>query len=137
VTVKELNSKLVVSERHVDDLAAKLREMTNLYERSDKENKIKAQEIVRLCNDIDRCKMDNEGLRLTNGKLADEARAYKTELEATKKRLHELDQENRKLAHDREELARAYKVIRGHYYIESSLSFNSSSLLGNLVLLYI
>ncbi len=27
-----------------------------------------------------------------------------------KKRFHELDMENKKLAHDREELARAYKV---------------------------
>ena len=31
------------------------------------------------------------------------------ELDALKKRFHELDSENRKLAHDREELARAYK----------------------------
>lgn len=30
-------------------------------------------------------------------------------MDAFKKRLHEVEQENRKLAHDREELARAYK----------------------------
>ena len=36
-------------------------------------------------------------------------RALRAELDAMKKRFHELDAENRKLAHDREELARAYK----------------------------
>ena len=50
--------------------------------------------------------MDNEGLRRDNGKLSDEVRALKMELDALKKRFHELDSENRKLAHDREELAR-------------------------------
>merc|ERR1712204_73376 len=39
----------------------------------------------------------------------DELKGYKVDLEALKKRLHEVEQENRKLAHDREELARAYK----------------------------
>jgi chromosome segregation ATPase len=108
-TIKEFHMKLGMSEKRGDDLAAKLREMTNLYERADKENKQRAAEIVRLCNDMDRCKMDNEGLRGANGKLTDEVRALKMELDALKKRFHELDQENRKLAHDREELARAYK----------------------------
>merc|ERR1739838_422638 len=42
-------------------------------------------------------------------KLEDELKGYKVDLEALKKRLHDVEQENRKLAHDREELARAYK----------------------------
>jgi chromosome segregation ATPase len=109
VIVKEFQQKLTFSERRGDDLAAKLREMSSMYEKSDHENKARAGEIVRLCNDMDRCKMDNEGLRMGNGKLTDEVRALKMELDALKKRFHELDQENRKLAHDREELARAYK----------------------------
>ena len=109
VNIKEFQSRLIVSERRGDDLAAKLREMTNLFEKADKENKARANEIVRLANDLDRSKMDNEGLRRDNGKLSDEVRALKMELDAIKKRFHELDVENRKLAHDREELARAYK----------------------------
>merc|ERR1719500_699091 len=109
VNIKEFQSRLIVSERRGDDLAAKLREMTNLFEKADKENKVRANEIVRLANDLDRSKMDNEGLRRDNGKLSDEVRALKMELDALKKRFHELDSENRKLAHDREELARAYK----------------------------
>ncbi len=109
VTIKEYQAKLTMSERRGDDLAAKLREMTNLYEKADKENKARHNEIVRLNNDLDRFKMDNEGLRRDNGKLSDEVRALKMELDALKKRFHELDMENRKLAHDREELARAYK----------------------------
>ena len=72
VTIKEFQSRLTVSERRGDDLAAKLREMTNLFEKADKENKARANEIVRLANDLDRSKMDNEGLRRDNGKLSDE-----------------------------------------------------------------
>ena len=60
-----------------------------------KENKARANEIVRLANDLDRSKMDNEGLRRDNGKLSDEVRALKMELDALKKRFHELDSENR------------------------------------------
>ena len=72
VTIKEFQSRLTVSERRGDDLAAKLREMTNLFEKADKENKARANEIIRLANDLDRSKMDNEGLRRDNGKLSDE-----------------------------------------------------------------
>merc|ERR1711881_48664 len=39
----------------------------------------------------------------------DELKSLMVDLDAFKKRLHEVEQENRKLAHDREELARAYK----------------------------
>ncbi len=46
-TIKEVTNKLTISERRSDDLAAKLREMTNLYEKTDHENKHRAQEIVR------------------------------------------------------------------------------------------
>merc|ERR1711963_841177 len=38
-------------------------------------------------------------------------KSFKVECDALKKRLHEVEMENRKLAHDREELARAYKDI--------------------------
>ena len=112
-TIKDLTLRLKSSEARADDLAAKLREMTNLYEMTDRENKAKAQEIVKLGNDLDRCKIDNENLRRDNGKLADDNRGLKAELDALKKRFHELDMENRKLAHDREELARAYKDADG------------------------
>ena len=53
--------------------------------------------------------MDRDGLKNAKAKLEDELKSYKVDLEALKKRLHEVEQENRKLAHDREELARAYK----------------------------
>jgi len=57
--------------------------------------------------------MDNDLLRRDNGKLSDEARGFKAEVDSLKKRLHEVEQENRKLAHDREELARAFKDADG------------------------
>merc|ERR1712241_1448595 len=108
-TIKELNQRIIMGDKKVDELAVKLREMTNLYERSDKENKARAQEVVRLGNDMDRCKMSNETLTRDKGKKTDELKSMKAELDAVKARFHDIDVENRKLAKDREELARAYK----------------------------
>ena len=62
------------SEKRCDELAAKLREMTNLYERADRDAKQRANEIVKLSNEMDRATMDNENLRRDNGKLADACR---------------------------------------------------------------
>merc|ERR1712110_232186 len=86
-----------------------LREMTNMYEKCDKDSKLRAQEVVKLANELDRAHMEGDGLKNAKAKLEDELKGYKVDLEALKKRLHEVEQENRKLAHDREELARAYK----------------------------
>merc|ERR1719211_57237 len=108
-TIKELTLRVSVGDKKIDELAAKLREMTNLYERADKENKARAQEVVRLGNEMDRLKMGNETLSRDKSKLEDELRSMKAELDALKGRFHEVDVENRKLAHDREELARAFK----------------------------
>jgi chromosome segregation ATPase len=107
--IKELNVRILTGDKKIDELAAKLREMTNLYERADKENKARAQEVVRLGNEMDRCKMANETLSRDKAKTEDECRSLKQELDALKARFHDIDVENRKLAHDREELARAYK----------------------------
>ena len=107
--IKELTLRVAVGDKKVDELAAKLREMTNLYERADKENKARAQEVVRLGNEMDRCKMANEVLSRDKTKAEDEVRTLKMELDALNNRFHEIDVENRKHAHDREELARAFK----------------------------
>lgn len=53
--------------------------------------------------------MENDGLKRDKAKLEDDNASYKHELDALKARLHAAEQENRKLAHDREELARAFK----------------------------
>merc|ERR1711976_73038 len=52
---------------------------------------------------------ESDGLKRDKGKLEDELKGLRVDVDAFKKRMHELEQENRKLAHDREELARAYK----------------------------
>merc|ERR1719232_933410 len=109
VTIKELTIKIQNTERKCEDIAIKLREMTNLYEKADRDSKTRAQEVVKLANELDRSHMDNDGLRSAKAKLEDELKSMKVDLEAFKKRLHEMEMENRKLAHDREELARAYK----------------------------
>merc|ERR1712121_428111 len=91
------------------DLSAKLKEMTNLYEKADKDNKFRAGEIAKLGNEMDRLKMANETLTRDRGVLNDEVKSLKMELDALKKRMADMDRDNRKLSHEREELARAYK----------------------------
>merc|ERR1711936_432644 len=107
--VKEITSKFQNSERSNADLATKLKEMTNLYEKADKDSKARANEIVKIANEADRLKMANETLNRDKGVLADEVKSLKTELDALKKRMADMDRDNRKLSHEREELARAYK----------------------------
>jgi hypothetical protein len=74
VTIKEINLKLSDREKRSEELAIKLREMTNLFEKADHDNKVRAQDIVRLGNELDRAKMDNDLLHRDNGKLSDESR---------------------------------------------------------------
>jgi len=109
VTIKELNVRCAASDKKCDELAVKLREMTNLYEKADRDNKARAAELVKLGNNMDRCMMENDGLKRDKAKLEDDNSGLKAELDALKARLHAAEQENRKLAHDREELARAFK----------------------------
>merc|ERR1719340_567791 len=107
--VKEITSKFQNSERSNADLATKLKEMTNLYEKADKDSKARANEIVKIANEADRLKMANETLNRDKGVLADDVKSLKSELDALKKRMADMDRDGRKLAHEREELARAYK----------------------------
>merc|ERR1712158_316435 len=51
----------------------------------------------------------NESLTAVKAKLEDELKSFKTEMDALKKRFADLDRDNRKVVHEREELARAYK----------------------------
>jgi len=60
-------------------------------------------------NEMDKVKMTNEQLSQIKLKLEDELKSFKTELDALKKRFADLDRDNRKVVHEREELARAYK----------------------------
>merc|ERR1740129_1143604 len=109
VVVKEITAKFQNSERSNADLGTKLKEMTNLYEKADRDSKARANEIVKISNEADRLKMANETLNRDKGVLADEVKSLKMELDALKKRMADMDRDNRKLAHEREELARAYK----------------------------
>jgi len=109
MVVKEITSKFQNSERTCADLGTKLKEMTNLYEKADRDSKARANDIVKISNEADRLKMANETLNRDKGVLGDEVKSLKMELDALKKRMADMDRDSRKLAHEREELARAYK----------------------------
>merc|ERR1712088_1216349 len=99
-------AKLTSSDKTCNDLAVKLKEMTNLYEKADRDSKARAQEVVKMGNEMDRVKMANESLTAVKAKLEDELKSFKTEMDALKKRFADLDRDNRKVVHEREELAR-------------------------------
>ena len=101
--------RLGSSDKTCNDLAIKLKEMTNLYEKADRDSKARAQEVVKMGNEMDRVKVANESLTGVKAKLEDELKSFKTEMDALKKRFADLDRDNRKVVHEREELARAYK----------------------------
>ena len=52
--VKEITAKFQNSERTCADLGTKLKEMTNLYEKADRDSKARAAELVKLGNNMDR-----------------------------------------------------------------------------------
>ena len=97
------------SDNTCNELAVKLKEMTNLYKKADRDSKARAQEVVKMGNEMDRVKMANESLTAVKAKLGDELKSFMTEMDAFKKRFADLDGDNRKVVHEREELARAYK----------------------------
>ena len=102
-------ARLGSSDNTCNELAVKLKEMTNLYEKADRDSKARAQEVVKMGNEMDRVKMANESLTAVKAKLEDELKSFMTEMDAFKKRFADLDGDNRKVVHEREELARAYK----------------------------
>ena len=102
-------ARLGSSDNTCNELAVKLKEMTNLYEKADRDSKARAQEVVKMGNEMDRVKMANESLTAVKAKLEDELKSFMTEMDALKKRFADLDGDNRKVVHEREELARAYK----------------------------
>ena len=102
-------ARLGSSDNTCNELAVKLKEMTNLYEKADRDSKARAQEVVKMGNEMDRVKMANESLTAVKAKLEDELKSFMTEMDALKKRFADLDRDNRKMVHEREELARAYK----------------------------
>merc|ERR1712037_208617 len=62
VVIKELTAKLGSSDKTCNDLAIKLKEMTNLYEKADRDSKARAQDVVKMGNEMDRVKMANESI---------------------------------------------------------------------------
>merc|ERR1712024_300431 len=74
MVVKEITSKFQNSERTCADLGTKLKEMTNLYEKADRDSKARANDIVKISNEADRLKMANETLNRDKGVLADEVK---------------------------------------------------------------
>ena len=60
--------------------------MTNLYEKADRDSKARAQEVVKMGNEMDRVKMANESLTAVKAKLEDELKSFKTEMDALKKK---------------------------------------------------
>merc|ERR1712158_350661 len=80
VVIKELTAKLGSSDKTCNDLAVKLKEMTNLYEKADRDSKARAQEVVKMGNEMDRVKMANESLAQVKAKPLNQVQLLEKEL---------------------------------------------------------
>merc|ERR1712080_733718 len=80
VVIKELTSKLSSSDKTCNDLSIKLKEMTNLWEKADKDSKARAAEVVKMGNEMDRMKMAYDSLGQVKLKLEDELKSYRLSL---------------------------------------------------------
>merc|ERR1712088_413394 len=107
-----LEQKLKAAENAKAKLTSEVGVLVKDFEHSQvviKELTAKLGSSDKTCNDLDRVKMANESLTQVKAKLEDELKSFKTEMDALKKRFADLDRDNRKVVHEREELARAYK----------------------------
>merc|ERR1712088_426863 len=121
VVIKELTAKLGSSDKTCNDLAVKLKEMTNLYEKADRDSKARAQEVVKMGNEMDRVKMANESLTAVKAKLEDELKSFKTEMDALKKKLvDEINVLSRKLAEAESRLKNEVEVIKKNMQLTSA-----------------
>merc|ERR1712158_105389 len=80
VVIKELTAKLGSSDKTCNDLAVKLKEMTNLYEKADRDSKARAQEVVKMGNEMDRVKMANESLAQVKAKPLNQVQLLEKEI---------------------------------------------------------
>merc|ERR1712212_786479 len=107
-----LEQKLKAAENAKAKLTSEVSVLVKDFEHSQvviKELTAKLSSSDKMGNEMDRVKMANESLTGVKAKLEDELKSFKTEMDALKKRFADLDRDNRKVVHEREELARAYK----------------------------
>ena len=74
--------RLGSSDKTCNDLAVKLKEMTNLYEKADRDSKARAQEVVKMGNEMDRVKMANGSLTGVKTELENELKYFKARMNA-------------------------------------------------------
>merc|ERR1712226_1548420 len=111
-SLHNLEQKLKAAENVKAKLTSEVSVLVKDFEHSQvviKELTAKLGSSDKMCNEMDRVKMANESLTQVKAKLEDELKSFKTEMDALKKRFADLDRDNRKVVHEREELARAYK----------------------------
>merc|ERR1712158_354020 len=114
VVIKELTAKLGSSDKTCNDLAVKLKEMTNLYEKADRDSKARAQEVAKLKAEFEK----------TFG-------GARSEYEANKKKLvDEINVLSRRLAEAESRLKNEVEVIKKKMSItitEQEMSLDASN----------
>lgn len=106
---RDLQKRCDHIERINCDLKSKLDEVTSLYDASQRDNRNKAAELVRLNHELDKTREAKDQLTRENKKLSDENADLKSQLSELTRKFHELEIEYRRLENEREELAAAYK----------------------------
>lgn len=108
-TARELQKRVEHLERINLDLKTRLDETLAMYEASQRDLRVKQQEIQRLNHELDKTREQKDALARENKKLADDLHDARNTLTEYTRRMHEMEIELRRLENERDELTAAYK----------------------------
>ena len=120
--VNEITAKFLNSERSNADIATKLKEMTNLYKKADRDSKEHANEIVKISCEAERLRMASKTLTNDKGVLTDEVKSPKIDLDALKKRISNMDRDNHELNQRAEKAWSTINQIRSRENVFTAVS---------------
>jgi len=129
-TARDLQKRCEQLERINADMKSKLDDLTALYDASQRDNRNKSTEIVRLNHELDKLRDSKDQLTRENKKLTDENAEMKHQVTDLTRKYHDLEVEYRRLENEREELASAYKEAEAARKIEEQRAQRLAAELG-------
>lgn len=126
-TARELQKRVEHMERVNIELKTRLDETVAMYEQSQRDIRIKQQEIGRLNHELDKAREQASALARENKKMADDLHDAKNTISEYTRRMHEMEIELRRLENEREELTAAYKEAEAGRKAEEQRSMRLAS----------
>lgn len=126
-TARDLQKRVEQLERVNLDLKTRLDETLAMYEASQRDLRIKQQEIQRLNHELDKTREQRDALARENKKMADDLHDAKITISEFTRRMHEMELELRRLENERDELTAAYKEAEAGRKAEEQRSMRLAS----------